>query len=256
MIKKILLFTILFIPLTPAAQTLPDIMLGGVLKSDRWVIKKNSKQEEFFGNVSYDTPTLKLRSDYAASDRRTNFFKLDKNAYIMHITPEGETYELNAETVTLNTNLGVGTVKGGARPLRVLYDLPGQYTLTAESDKADFNTNKEAALLQGGVKLDYKVAEDFVLAYADTVAVDRKNSTLRLTGDALVQSAEYTALANSIFIDNKAGTAVFKGNYPVFTADKETALIAVQAEHTVYNIPERKISAQGRIRGWIQPLKE
>ena len=61
--KKIfLLFTFIFLAPFVLSQTEQDLsmLLGGMVKSDKWIIRKDSFEEEFIGNVHYENEMYKI----------------------------------------------------------------------------------------------------------------------------------------------------------------------------------------------------
>lgn len=101
--KLFLLFTfILFAPFV-FCQTEQDLsmLLGGMVKSDKWIIRKDSFEEEFIGNVHYENEMYKISADKALSKRKDKTYELSGNVFLSR-TENNTTLTLNAGRVFYN----------------------------------------------------------------------------------------------------------------------------------------------------------
>ena len=57
-------------------------LLGGIIKSDKWVIKNKGAEEHFDGNVSYETKDVYLSSDKAVYKKNIDTLILTKDVYV------------------------------------------------------------------------------------------------------------------------------------------------------------------------------
>jgi len=251
--KKIFkFFLILIIPCAGAAQTLPPGLLGGMLKSDSWVIRKDLQQEEFKGNVSYNSSLYKLKSDYALSDRAKNTFTADGNVYLMNKDLSGAILELYSQNAVFNTVTQKGRAAAGPQnPLRIFYTVPDVYKIAAEGETLNIDGKKSTLEIKDNVKIKYTEPYDFALAFADYAFIDRAKNTARLSGGVELDNKNYTVRAEDIFYDGAFITVT--GNYPLFTAANEDAYAAFQSDKVVINAATGYADAAGRIRGWISP---
>ncbi|WP_428897842.1 hypothetical protein Dip518_000026 [Parelusimicrobium proximum] len=236
-------------------QKIPDGILGGIVKSDRWLIKKDAQQEEFIGNVSYDTPKYKLKADRALSDRKNNIFTLNGRAYLMHKTDKGAVSELTGDKIVFNNNTGKGTVTSAKAPVSIIYTLP-DYKIEADSRKADFNIKKETADLTDNVRIKYTTDEDFLLLFSDKAFFNRRAERAVFMGNVDAATSAYSILAGKAVADNLSNTVVFEERRPVATADVNNTKMALQSDKISIDTAKRKISAHGSIRGWIQPEED
>ncbi|MDR0291444.1 MAG: hypothetical protein LBI01_01415, partial [Elusimicrobium sp.] len=154
--KKIFKLFLLLMPVAAAAQQLPPGLLGGMLKSDSWVIRKDAQQEEFKGNVSYDSALYKLKSDYALSDRAKNTFTLDGSVYLMNKDTSGATLELYSKNAVFNTLNKQGRAAAYAqKPLRLIYVVPQSYKAEAEGKTLNIDGKKSTLEIKDNVKIKY-----------------------------------------------------------------------------------------------------
>lgn len=246
---------LIFIAAAPAlnAQSLPPGLLGGMLKSDSWVIRKDLQQEEFKGNVSYDSALYKLKADHALSDRAKNTFTLNGKVYLYNKTADGNTAELYSQSAFYNTAKKTAVAKSGKTPLKLIYDTPGFYTITAQSKTLNLNLAKNHAQLNDNVKIKYETDVDFTLAFADKATINRAQNTALLEGNVEIDNKEYSVLAGKVFLDNNTNLLEVEGNYPLITADLEDANLAMQSDKIVLNTLTKKANASGRVSGWISP---
>ncbi len=250
--KKLIFILPVFFALSAGAQSLPPGLLGGMLKSDSWKIYKDKQTEEFEGNVRYDSEFYKLRAAKAVSNRADNIFTLNKNVYLFNKDVAGTTAEVTADNIVFNLNTAQGTAREGNKtPLKIVYTTAGN-TLEANGKTGVFNTAKETLNLKDNVKIKYTAPEDFILAFANTAFIDRKNEVLDLSGNVSLDSREYSVQAHNVKMDNKANYLIISGGRPVVSATKENFDIAMQSEKIEMDTLNKKIKAQGRINGWIQ----
>lgn len=253
--KKILFLIFTLCAVTAPAQELPEGLLGGLLKSDKWLIHKTEQSEEFIGNVRYESELYKLKSAYAKSDRKNNIFTLEKDVYLWNKNLKGDTSAVTADNVVFNLNTGAGAAAGNKTPLNIVYTT-SDAVLEAESKTAAFNTKKETLTLKDNVKIKYTLPADFLLAFSEAAYVDRKNDTLRLSGNVELDTSQYSVLAREVSLDNKNNKAVIAGGRPVVTADKPEFSLAAQSERIEIDTLNQKIKAHGRINGWVQPKED
>ncbi|MCL2888074.1 MAG: hypothetical protein FWF35_02015 [Elusimicrobia bacterium] len=252
--KQIFKLFLFLIPCAAAAQQLPPGLLGGMLKSDSWVIRKDAQQEEFKGNVSYDSGLYKLKSDYALSDRAKNTFTLDGNVYLMNKDTAGAMTELYSKNAVFNTLTQQGRAAAyPQKPLQIFYTVPDIYKVEAQGKTLNIDGKKQTLELKDNVKIKYTEPYDFALAFADTAFIDRAKNTARLTGNAELDNKNYTARAEDIFYDGAAGLITVTGNYPLFTMVNDDASAALQSDKVTVNTVTKNVEASGRISGWVAP---
>ena len=102
--KNKFIFLSLVLALSPALCAAQDTaLLGGMVQSDRWIIRKDKMEEEFIGNVSYKNDIYNIKADYALSRRKEQTFTLKGNVFASQKKddlPLGRTreFDVGAET--------------------------------------------------------------------------------------------------------------------------------------------------------------
>ncbi|WP_424244936.1 lipopolysaccharide assembly outer membrane protein LptD (OstA) [Elusimicrobium posterum] len=252
--KNIFFITFIFCALSVTAQKLPPGLLGGMLKSDKWVIKKDLQQEEFTGNVSYNSTLYKLRSDYALSDRKKDTFTLRGNVYLYNKTLQGETLELFSDKAFYNNAKRTAQASASNKELlKIIYDLPENYKITAEGKNLALDFKKETSALDKEVKVEYETKEDFTLAFADKAFFNNLSKTGFLEGNVEIDNKEYSVFAHRIDFNQNTSDITVSGGYPLVTMDNKDATLALQSDTITVNTQTRKANAAGRVSGWISP---
>lgn len=250
--RKILSVLLILTACAASAQMIPEGLLGGMLKSDKWTILKDKKIEEFTGNVRYDSEFYKLRAGHAVSDRAKNVFTLTTDVYLMNKDTDGQTAEVTADNIVFNLNTFSGTAREGNKtPLTIVYSADG-YTLEASGKKAAFNTARESLDLDGNARVKYTTPEDFLLGFSGKAFINRTAGTLLLEDNVNLDTSMYSAAADRVYVDRVSGELEISGSRPVLTADKEEFLLVIQAEKFEGDLNARAFRGTGKINGWIQ----
>ena len=73
----ILLYSLwLIIPAQVFAGDAKDLLMGAVVKSDRWTVNRKNNTENFRGNVSFKNPDYSLKADEAIYFHNNKTWKL------------------------------------------------------------------------------------------------------------------------------------------------------------------------------------
>lgn len=156
--KKIYsIFLIILLSCVCFAQDGDDlaVLLGGMIKSDKWIIRKDAMEEEFKGNVRYENEQYKLQADKALSKRKEKKYELSGNVLLAR-KDKGTTLTLTAGRVFYdqNTDKGLATA-AKKKQVKVVYVTPDNtYTLLA--DKVEFSKQASFCKATGNVKLTDK----------------------------------------------------------------------------------------------------
>ena len=89
-------------------------ILGGMVKSDRWIIRKDKAEEEFIGNVHYENENYKISADRALSQRSLNVYTLSGNVFAQR-SQDGQTISLQAAKVFFNRKKDSGYAQGSKK---------------------------------------------------------------------------------------------------------------------------------------------
>jgi len=221
------IFPLLFLLLAPIAfcQVQEEdlaMLLGGMVKSDKWIIRKDVLEEEFIGNVHYENEMYKLSADRVLSKRQVKIYEIEGNVILSR--KEGETsLTLTAARVSYNQKKDTGFAQGSkGKQVKIVYRIPGNtYTLLAN-------------------KIEFSKQANFFKA-AGKVKISDKENTLQ------AQSATF----------NRA-SGIFEAlpQRPLFTGGSKDGDYALTADKIVVNTKEQKIKALGQAQGWLASKEE
>jgi lipopolysaccharide export system protein LptA len=220
----IFLLTFLIGSLTPAYAQAPAEMIGSVVKSDKWNVKRRpQKIEELSGNVTYDKGPRRLRADWAIFNHDTGDMQARGNIRLRQEMPSGESVLALGNSARHNRKTGIGHMLGtDARPIGFEHKLPdGAIRGKGKAGRADWDEKKQEISLSGGVD------------YTD------------IQGEGRAQKAVYRQTDQSLELT---------GARPVLHAREENWALAVQAEKiTAFRrVPfGRKVVANGKTSGWL-----
>ena len=141
-----LIFTLIF-ALAPllSAETTSDLLMGSVVKSDKWTMDRANDLEIFDGAVSLRNAAYNLKADHAVYDRRMRTWAIRGSVYCLRKFLDGSNIELYCDNGTYRENfeqaelfrgreLTVGILGGLALPLGEIvphegfYDYEHKYT--------------------------------------------------------------------------------------------------------------------------------
>ncbi|MCX5793929.1 MAG: hypothetical protein NTY77_00350 [Elusimicrobia bacterium] len=195
-------------------------VVGGVVRSKEWVIRRAPhREEEFIGDVSYHKGPSLLTSDWALFRHEPQLWDARGHVRLEHTLKSGDRIEVLGDTAHFDQNTGRGRL------------LPPKDGLVAYS-----RTPLEGAPDSGSAKrIDWEGQEHIRL----TGRVHVWGSRLALWGD----QADYEA---------GAGKLTVTGGRPVVQVLQGDWTGAVQGDQvTALQKPDR-VQADGRTRGWIK----
>lgn len=227
-------------------------VLGGIVKSDSWVIYKDKEQEEFKGNVAYDNDAYKFRSDYALSDRKKGSFSASGRVYLKQTGEKGSFYEAQADRGHYNYNTQKGALYAdkGKRLKLVYRDEQGDVS-TARAQKADFDLNKKLYNLYGNVVITRPSPKGLVTLKAQKVNADQLAEKAVLEGDAQLTTPDYSLTAQTIVFDGKNNHSYAYGSRPLARGKTEQGTFAIIADKAQAENESRKIVMNGNVQGWL-----
>ena len=224
--KKGLIFfiIILFSPFVFCQMQEEDLvmLLGGMVKSDKWIIRKDSFEEEFIGNVRYENDTYQLFADRALSRRQAKIYELSGNVQLSR--KEGE------NILTLNAS-------------NILYD-----------QKQDTGFAKGSPKKQ--VKVIYTTPENIYTLFADKVEFSRKANFFNAAGRVKLSDKENTLQAQSVTFDRESGIFEALSVRPLFTGENKDASYALTADKIIIDTKNQNFKALGQSQGWITLKKD
>jgi len=223
--KKIfLLFTFIFLAPFVLSQTEQDLsmLLGGMVKSDKWIIRKDSFEEEFIGNVHYENEIYKVLADKALSKRKDKTYELSGNVFASRT--EDNT------VLTLNAN-------------RVFYN--------QKKDTGFANSSKKAQ-----VKIIYTTPENVYTLLANKVEFSNKANFFKATGKVQLSDKENTLKAEEITFDRASGIFEALSVRPIMLGKNKDGSYALEADRIIVNTKTGKFNAKGSPQGWLTLEKD
>ncbi|ACC98144.1 hypothetical protein Emin_0589 [Elusimicrobium minutum Pei191] len=246
-------FCVLLFSCALNAQEIPAELLGGMLKSDSWVIKRDLQQEIFTGNVRFDSGMYKLNADKVISNRKNNTVSIIGNAYLFNRLKTGETIELFSDKILFNTKNRKGSASKVQNPVNIIYQMPEEYKLDILSNYAHIDGIKSTINLKEDVKIKYTTPASFILGYADSAFIDRANRNAVFEGSVEFDNTEYTLYAGKVSYEGSKNEITIERNYPLILAANEDITGALQSDFIKINTLTKKVHARGRVSGWVAP---
>ena len=223
--KKIFLFftLTLFAPFV-FCQTEQDLsmLLGGMIKSDKWIIRKDSFEEEFIGNVYYENEIYKISADKALSKRKEKTYELSGNVFLSRTE--------NNTTITLNAG-------------RVFYD-----------QKKDIGFAN--AVNKKQVKIVYITPKNVYTLLANKVEFSKKANFFKASGKVQLSDKENTLKAEEVTFDRVSGIFEAVSVRPIMLGKNKDGSYALEADKMIVNTKTSKFYATGKPQGWLTLQKD
>ncbi|MDR0735047.1 MAG: LptA/OstA family protein [Elusimicrobiota bacterium] len=228
---KILIYAALFFtPLSAAAQFLPAgdknmaALLGGMVQSDSWIIRRDKAEEEFIGNVRYDNDLYKIRADRGLSQRALRVYTLQGNVYAAREDKTSKEY-IKAD--------------------KIFYD---------QARDSGYALPKKNAQLELGH--DVKNGGPAYRLYGDRLDFRAKFTSYKLSGWAELGDEDNTLYSREMAFDLNTGIFQASGGRPLLTGFTDDGDYAIAADKITADTRARRYSAQGRVQGWVAPAKD
>lgn len=195
-------------------------LAGAFVKSDRWEVNRQEgrKVEEFSGNVSYRREGRTLNADWASFDHVRRRWRAKGRVRAVQLTETGETVTAEGEEALHDMDTGQGRMhgEGGVRVRRVFPD--------------------------------GRPPED---ATARRLEWDEKAKTFWLVGDVRLKDERGQARSDrAVYMHDERATDL-EGGRPVLSARDPKWTAAVQADRIKGASSPRRITADGKTRGWL-----
>jgi hypothetical protein len=134
-------------------EDIPPV-LGGVVRSDKWIMKRNPPREEFIGNVSYKNPFYETKADWALFERMSGVFSAKGNVWGKKNWLDGSETEVFCHKATYDRKKAVARVypkEGGF--VKVRHFEPAYGVWQSKSESALFDEKSKRVDLQGQVEI-------------------------------------------------------------------------------------------------------
>ena len=220
----IFIFTVLFaLPLFAQKNDKElSAVLGGMVQSDKWIIRKDKSEEEFIGNVKYENDIYKITADRALSQRALFAYTLSGNVFARR-NQDGQTLTLKANKVFFNQKKDSGYAQGTKKK---------QISLSLENENNIFNL------------------------YADRLDFGRKFSSFEAQGDCELNDLNNTLYAGKMTFDTQTQIFTAETLRPLFFGYNDDGDYALQADTITADNKNGIYKAQGKVQGWIVPAED
>lgn len=118
----------------PAAAE--DLLMGSVVKSEKWKMDRNNDREIFDGDVSFRNPRYTLKADHAVYARAARTWNVSGSVYTLRTFPDRSQVEMNCDRAVYNETAEEAQLERGVLPVRMKYGSPDGKTLRGVSDHA------------------------------------------------------------------------------------------------------------------------
>ncbi len=201
----------------------PPGLANSVVRSDKWIIRREKGEEEFQGNVSYHQGTYRFKSDWAIYRKKDEHWEARGNLYGSKTWDNGTKTECYADRGEYFQDTGQGAVfSDGRERVKVIHYEPDSGTWRS---------------------------------YSDRVTLNEPESLMTFLGNVLIKGHTMQAMGDNAVYDNLASMITLSGGYPVAygtTVGGDDYAFAIQGDLIkIYRKPER-MTACGKVRGWIR----
>ena len=239
------------VPNKLSVSHMPEV-LGGIIKSDSWVIYKDKQQEEFKGHVSYDSEQYVFRADEALSDRARGIFQASGDVFLRHNAPNGVFYQAQATNGFYNYRTQKGElVADGKNRVKLVYRDEKQQTVTGFASRVKFDLNKRVYVLEGRVRVERPSAQGMQVITARKMTLRQDPAYALLEGNATVQDEQRTLTADTLIYDGAENISRAYGGRVLARGTTERGPFAIIADQIRSDNDGKKIELDGQVQGWL-----
>jgi lipopolysaccharide export system protein LptA len=197
---------------------LPKV-LGGVVRSKQWIMKRNVGEEEFIGDVSYKMPGYQIFSDWALYSRKTEVIKLKGNIRGKKAWEDSSTTDASADS---------GRYEANERKIW-LYSNPNSNVIINHNDPkyGAWSSKSKSAVYDD---------ETSLLTLEDNVYINSKDITSKS------DMARYYQLQSLLKLDGKP---LIWGSYNDYD-------FAIQGNSATASKFYQELQIEGSVKGWIK----
>ena len=220
-----LTFTVILALAAPlSAGPTDDLLMGSVVKSDKWTMDRTNDREIFEGAVSFRNAAYNLKADHAVYDRKMRAWNIRGSVYCLRKFVDGSNIELYCDSGTYRENFEQAELFRGQELIRMKYLSPEGKVLNGSCDRINADNAKAAMDFLGNFYLAtenmeifstngfYNDSEKSFLIYGSTpIAVGaREGRDFAMTGEKMkyFRDTGDVKLYNNVAGWVKAGTPV------------------------------------------------
>jgi lipopolysaccharide export system protein LptA len=197
-------------------------LLGGIVQSDSWIIRKEKNEEEFIGNVHYENDMYKITADRAVSRRKEQSYTLEGNVYASRSDKKTGKAEIKAQKIFYNKLQDYG------------------YALAPK--------NKQISLFYNTEENKYKL-------YGNKLDFSGNFNNFKITGNGKFYDINNKLYVQQMIFNRESGVFETQGGRPVLSGFNDDGNYALQADKITAFTTERKYKAEGKVRGWVTSNK-
>lgn len=223
----ILLYSLwLIIPAQVFAGDAKDLLMGAVVKSDRWTVNRKNNTENFRGNVSFKNPDYSLKADEAIYFHNNKTWKLYNRVYAQKKLDKGSSVELWC-------------------------------------GRASFKEMQETAELWRStqpIMMKYKSENGVIDGFTDKINADNKDRKMVFVGNLYLtteninifssQGTYFHDTDNFLLHDTNPST----GGMPMTAGKREGYNFALKAETMDFYKETRDLKCKKNVIGWVKDI--
>lgn len=192
---------------------------GSVVRSKEWVIRRGaSREEEFIGDVRYESAGTRLTSDWALYKHADKTWRARGSVFLRRTTQDGTVYEAKGQTAGHDQTTQRGFLEPAAGGRVAFTRLPpGLEPDRGESGRVSWNGEK----------------------------------SVTLSGGAKVWGPRLELAADEAVYEKERGRLTLNGGRPVLRKVEGEWTSALKADRVVATDAPRRIEASGRVKGWL-----
>ena len=205
--------------LGPSAHAQSTPVAGSVVRSKEWVIRRGvNKEEEFIGDVRYESAGTRLTSDWALFKHADRTWQARGSVYLRRQSLDGTVFEARGAKAGHNEDSKRG------------------YLEAAPGEKVAFTR------VPPGLEPDR--GESGRVAW-------NGESKVTLSAGAKVWGPRLELQADDAQYEKTAGRLTLNGGRPVLRKVEGEWTTALKADEIIATESPRRVSAHGRVKGWM-----
>ena len=220
---KLILTLILTLAPPLSADTANELLMGSVVRSDKWTIDRASDLELFDGNVSFRNAFYNLKADHAVYDRTELVWTIRGSVYCLRKFPDGSNIELYCDHGTYDEDLEQAELFRGKEPIRMR------------------SLSADGKVLKGR---------------ADAINADNATGTMDFLGSFYLQTENMEIFsANGSYSDDERSFLIY-GSTPVAVGTREGRDFAMTGEKIKYFRDTGDVKLSNKVAGWVKAVSQ
>ncbi|MCX5786349.1 MAG: hypothetical protein NTX59_11740 [Elusimicrobia bacterium] len=226
------------VPQAAAAAATDDILMGSVVKSDKWTMDRKKNLEYFDGAVSFKNPHYIMRSEHAIYDHAKKLWNIYGSAYILRKSTDSSSVEINCERGKYFEAEQLAFLERGSRQIRMKYNFPD----SAAPEGAPREGQRQAG------------AAKELHGLVDKAKAEGVTGLMSFEGDfSLATENLYMLAQKGLYRDSEKSFLMYEST-PVAVGTREGYDFAVTAEKLKFFRDSRDIKFYNNVSGWIKDV--